>query len=43
MPHMGSQERINRIEGTTEREKQVDGVPIYKKYLQSEFKRTQRF
>lgn len=35
--------RMNRTEGRREREKKVSRVPIYKKYLHLEFKRTQHF
>ena len=38
-PLWETKKRINRI-GGGKRDKQVGGVPIYKKYLHSEFKRT---
>lgn len=41
-PLWETKKRINRI-GGGKRDKQVGGVPIYKKYLHSEFKRTQHF
>lgn len=41
-PLWETKKRINRI-GGGKRDKQVGGVPIYKKYLHSEFERTQHF